>query len=100
MWVRYSQCMHLVSRLCCQKFWRLVNNYVIHATLHRAKKVIVKVWHVDSLVNDQVERPPCLWVSVSYHPTYSLVSLTSKGLVVSYDCHWSIVVKDNKSMPA
>ena len=65
--------MHLVSHLCRQKFWRLVNNYVIHTTLHRAKKVMVKVWYVDSLVNDQVERPPCLRVSVSYHTTYGLV---------------------------
>ena len=92
--------MRLVSGVRRQKFRRFVNDHVIHATLHRAKKVMVKVWHVDSLVNDQVERPPCLWVSVSYHSTYSLVGLTPERLVVSYDCHWSVVVEDDKSMPA
>ena len=70
--------MRLVSQLCRQKFWRLVNDYVIHATLHRAKKVMVKVWYVDSLMNDQVERPPCPWVSVGYHATYGLISLATK----------------------
>jgi hypothetical protein len=68
--------------------------------LHRAKKVMVKVWYVDSLVNDQVERPPCLWVSVSYHATYGLVGLASKRLVISYNGHWSSVVKNDKGMPA
>ena len=53
---------------------------------------MVQVWHVDSLMNDQVERPPSLRVSVSNHATYGLVSLAAKRLVVSNNGHWSVVV--------
>ena len=84
--------MRLVSGFDRQKFWRLVNDHVIHATLHRAKQVMVEVRDVDGLVQHQVERPPSLRVSVSNHATYSLVSLAAKRLVVSNNGHWSVVV--------
>jgi hypothetical protein len=61
---------------------------------------MVEVWHVDCLVNDQVEHPPCLWVSVSNHSAHGLVGLASKRLIISHDGHWSIVVQDNKGMLA
>ena len=61
---------------------------------------MVKVWDVDSLIDNQVERPPSLWVSISYHATYGLVSLGAKGLIISHDSHWSVVVKGNKRMPS
>jgi hypothetical protein len=49
--------MRLVSGFDRQKFWRLVKDHIIHATLHGAKKVMVKMRHVDSLIDNQVERP-------------------------------------------
>jgi hypothetical protein len=52
--------MHLVSGVSRQKFWQVVNGHVIHTTLHRAKKVMAKVWDVDGLVDNQVEHPPSL----------------------------------------
>ena len=61
---------------------------------------MVKVWDVNCLVDDQVEHPPCHEVCVSNHTTYSLVSLASKRLVISHDGHRSIMVQNNKSMPA
>ena len=60
---------------------------------------MVKVWDVDSLIDNQVERPPGLWVSVGYHATYSLLSLSAKGFIISHHGHWSIVVKGNERMP-
>jgi hypothetical protein len=68
--------------------------------LHRAKKVMVKVWDVDCLVDDQVERPPCRGVSVSNHTTHGPISLASERLVISHDGHRSIVVQNKTGMPA
>ncbi len=43
--------MRLVSGVSRQKFGQAVNGHVIHTTLHWAKKVMVKVWDVDGLVD-------------------------------------------------
>jgi hypothetical protein len=77
--------MRLVSGVSRQKFWQVVDGHIIHTTLHQAKKVMVKVWDVDGLVDNQVERPPGLWVIISNHTTHSLVSLTSKGIVIAHN---------------
>ncbi len=52
--------MCLVSGVRHQKFRQVVNGHVIHMTLHRAKKVMVKVWDVDDLVDNLVEHHPVL----------------------------------------
>jgi hypothetical protein len=72
--------MHLVSGVSCQKFRQVINGHIIHTTLLRAKKVMVKVWDVDGLVDNQEECPPVLWVIISNHITHSLISLTSENL--------------------
>ncbi len=77
--------MHLVSGVSHQKFWQVVNGRAIHTTLHWAKKVIVKVWNVDGLVDNQVERLPGLWVIIGNHTTHSLISFTSEGLIIAHN---------------
>ncbi len=84
--------MHLVSRVSRQKFRQVVNGLVIHTTLHWAKKAMVKVWDVHGLVDNQVERPPSLWVIIGDHTTHSLISLTSEGFVVAHNGYWSLIV--------
>ena len=79
--------MRLVSRSCRQEF-----DYVIHTTLHRAKKVMVKVWDVDCLMNDQVERPPRSWVIISNHATTSGIGLCAEGLIIAHNVHRSLIV--------
>jgi hypothetical protein len=78
--------------LAVRNFWQVVKSHVIHTTLHWAKKVMVKVWDVDGLVDNQVERPPGLWVIMSNHTAHSLISLTSEGLVIAHNGYWSLVV--------
>jgi hypothetical protein len=63
--------MRLVSGVSYQKFWQVINGLVIHTTLHWAKKVMVKVRDVDGLVDNQVERPPGLWVIIGDHTSHS-----------------------------
>ncbi len=58
-----------------QKCGQVVNSHVIHTTLHWAKKVMVKMWDVDGLDDNQVERPPGLWVIIGNYTTHSLISL-------------------------
>ncbi len=60
-----------------------------------AKKVIVKVWDVDGLIDDQVERPPGLWVIIGNCTTHGLVSLTSKGLIIAHNRDRSIIVQND-----
>jgi hypothetical protein len=87
--------MHLVSGVSRQKFWQVINGHVIHTTLHWANKVMVKVWDVDGLVDNQVERPPGLWVIISNHTTHSLISLTSKGLVIAHNGDKLLIVQND-----
>jgi hypothetical protein len=84
--------MHLVSGVSRKKFRKVVNGHVIHTTLHWEKKVMVKVWNVDALVDNQVERPPGPWVIMNNHITHSLISLTPKGLVIALNGYWLLVV--------
>ncbi len=87
--------MRLVSGVSCHKFWQVVNSHVIHTTLHWAKKVMVKVWDVDDLVDNQVEHPPSLWVIIGNHTTHSLLSFTSKGLVIAHNGDRLVVVQND-----
>jgi hypothetical protein len=84
--------MRLVSGVSCQKFWQVIHGHVIHTALHWAKKVMVKVWDVDGLVDNQVEHPPGLWVIISNHNTHSLIGFTSKGLVIAHYIYRSLIV--------
>jgi hypothetical protein len=87
--------MRLVSGVSCQNFWQVVNGHVIHKTLHWAKKVMVKVWDVDGLVDNQVERPPGLWVIIGNHTTHSLIGFTSKGFVIAHNRDRSLIVQND-----
>jgi hypothetical protein len=87
--------MHFVSGFSRQKFWQVVNGHVIHTTLHQAKMVMVKVWDVDGLVDNQVECPPGLWVIISNHTTHSLISLTSKALIIAHNRDRSLIVQND-----
>jgi hypothetical protein len=66
--------MRLVSGVSCQEFGQVINHQVIHTALHWAKKVMVKMWDVDGLVDNQGERPPDLWIIIgNYYTTHSLI---------------------------
>jgi hypothetical protein len=87
--------MRLVNGVSCQKYRQVVNNHVIHTTLHWAKKVMVKVWDVDGLVDDQVERSPSLWIIIGYYTNHSLISFPSDGLVIAHNEDRSIIVQND-----
>ena len=80
--------MHLVSGVSHQKFRQVINGHIIHTTLNWAKKVVVKVWDVDGLVDNLVERPPGRWVIISDHTTHGLINLTPEGLVIAHNRYW------------
>jgi hypothetical protein len=90
--------MHLVSGVNCQEFGQVVNGQVIHTTLNWAKKVMVKMWDVDGLVDNQGEHPPGLWVIIGNYTAHSLISfflfffVCSKGLVIAHNGDRSIIV--------
>jgi hypothetical protein len=63
-------------------------------TLHWAKKVMVKVWDVDDLIDDEVEHPPGLWVIIGNYTTHGLVSFTSEGLIIAHNGDRSIIVQN------
>jgi hypothetical protein len=84
--------MCLVSGVSRKKIRQVVNRQVIHMTLHWVKTMMVKVWDVDGLVDNQVEHPPGSWVIISNHTTQGLISLTSEGLVIAHNGYWSWVV--------
>ncbi len=65
--------MRLVRGVSCQEFGQVVNGQVIHTTLHWAKKVMVKMWDLDGLVDNQGEHPPSLWVIIGNYTTHSLI---------------------------
>ncbi len=88
--------MHLVSGVSSQKFGQVVNSHVIHTTLHWANKVMVKVWDVDGLIDDQVEHPPGLRIIVGYNTTHGLVSLISEGLIIAHNRDRSIIVQSDQ----
>jgi hypothetical protein len=88
--------MRLVSGVSCQNFGQVVNSHIIHTTLHWAKKVMVKVWDGDGLIDDQVEHPPGLRIIIGYDTTHGLVSLTSEGLFIAHNGDRSIIVQSDQ----
>jgi hypothetical protein len=56
---------------------------------------MVKVWDVDGLVDNQVERPPGLWVIISDHTTHSLISFTSEGLIIAHNGDRLLMVQND-----
>ncbi len=86
--------MRLVSGVSCQEFGQVVNGQVIHTTLHWAKRVMVKMWDVDGLVDNQGEHPPGLWVIIGNYTTHSLLFFFfgSEGLVIAHNRDRSIIV--------
>jgi hypothetical protein len=86
--------MLLVSGVSCQEFGQVVNGQIIHTTLHWAKKVMVKMWDVDGLVDNQGERPPGLWVIIGNYTTHSLIFFFfgSEGLFIAHNKDRSIIV--------
>ena len=90
-----GQCMHLVSGVHSQKLWHVFNNHVIHTTLYWAKKVMVNMWDVDGLVDNQGGHPPGLWVIIGNYTTHSLISFTSKGLIIARNKDRSIIVQND-----
>jgi hypothetical protein len=87
--------MHLVSGVSRLKFRQAVNGHVIHTTLHWAKKVMVKMWDVYGLVDNQVEHPPGLWVIIGNYTTHSLIGFTSEGLIIAHNRDRSIIVQND-----
>ncbi len=74
-----------------KKIGQVVNGHVIH-TAHWAKKVMVKMWDVDDLVDNQGECPPGLGVIIGNYTSHILISITSEGLVVAHKGDRSIIV--------
>jgi hypothetical protein len=89
--VRVNACVWAVGS-AAKKFGQVVNGQVIHTTLHWAKKVMVKMWDVDGLVDNQGEHPPGLWVIIGDYITCSLISFGSEGLVIAHHGDRSIIV--------
>jgi hypothetical protein len=66
-------------------------------TLHWAKKVMVKVWDVYGLIDNQVERPPDLWIIIGNYTTHSLIGFTSEVLIIAHNGDRSIKVQNDKA---
>ncbi len=86
--------MCLVSAVSCQEFGQVVNSHVIHMTLHWAKKVMVKVWDVYGLIDNQVERPRGLWIIIGNYTIHSLIDFISEGLIIAHNGDRSIIVQN------
>ncbi len=52
---------------------------------------MVKMWNVDGLVDNQVEHPPGLCIIIGNYTTHSLISFTSKGLIIAHNGDRSII---------
>ena len=91
--------MRLVSGVRHQKFWCVINGHVIHAALHRTKQVVIKMWYVNSLVDQKQERPPVRWVSVGHSSGNRPVFRATKSGVISFYMDGSIIVLEDVSMP-
>jgi hypothetical protein len=65
------------------KIGQVVNNHINHTTLHWAKKVMVKVWDVDGLIDDQVVGGPELKY-LSSTPFFPIFGLTTVLKILSF----------------
>ena len=91
--------MRLVSGVRHQKFWCVVNGHVIHAALHRTKQVVIKMWYVNSLVDQKQERPPVRWVSVGHSSGNRPVFRATKSGVIGFNMDGLIIVLKDVSVP-
>ena len=90
--------MHLVSGVRQQKFWCVINGHVIHAALHGAKQVVIKMRYVNGLVYQKQERPPVRWVSVGQSTGNRPVFRATKSGVIDFNMDGSIIVLEDVSM--
>jgi hypothetical protein len=58
-------------------------------------KVIVKMWDMDGLIDNEVECPPGPWVVIGNHFTHGLIGLTSERLVIAHNRDRLVVVQDD-----
>jgi hypothetical protein len=56
---------------------------------------MVKMWDVDGLIDNQVERPPVLWVIIGNYTTHSLIIFTSEGLIIAHNGDMSLIVQND-----
>jgi len=54
--------------------------------------MVVKVWDVDCLVNDQVEHPPSVRVIIGNHTTHGGIGLSAEGLILAHNGHRLLIV--------
>jgi hypothetical protein len=91
--------MRLVSGVWHQKFWCVINGHAIHAALHGAKQVVIKMRYVTGLVVYQKqERPPDRWVSVGHSTGNRPVFRATKSGVISFHMDGSIIVLKDVSV--
>ena len=69
--------MHIFSGVSGQKLGQIIDGHVIHTTLHWAKKVMVEVWDMNCLVDNQVIGLARVLVVVSKNTANSPVGLRS-----------------------
>ena len=91
--------MRLVSGVRHQKFWCVINGHVIHAALHGAKQVVIKMGYMYGLMYQKQERPPVRWVSVGQTAGNRPVFRATKSGVVGFYMDGSIIVLEDVSMP-
>ncbi len=54
--------MRVISGKTSQKVWDIVDCHINNVALHGAKQVMVKLWHVDCLMEHKVEYLPVSWM--------------------------------------
>ena len=91
--------MHLVSGVWHHKFWCFINGHVIHAALHGAKQVVIKMGYINGLIYQKQERPPVRWVSVGQSTRNRPVFHATKFGVVGFYMDRSIIVLEDVSVP-
>ncbi len=74
-----------------QKFWNIINCYVINVTLHGTKQVMVKLRHVNSLVKHKVVYLPVLWMVKCKDAADHLKCLQTLLWVIPNNFHWSVI---------
>ena len=91
--------MRMVSGVWHHKFRCFIHSHVIHAALHGAKQVVIKMGYMSGLMYQQQERPPVRWVSVGQSAVNRPVFRATKLGVISFDMNRSIIVLEDVSMP-
>ena len=88
--------MHVVSGVAHQKCGRIVDGRVITSTLNWAKKMVVKVWEVNGLVDHKVMHLSGLWVIISMASANGgVLGLSTEGWVIAFIHNRSVNIKEN-----